>query len=115
MNANKYQGLAARTRKDRGDIDLSPRDKNLLYASDAIAGEAGEWSDLVKKMVWHGHDYDPDQLVDELGDILWGIAEAATVMGVTLEWVMQRNIDKLSARYPDGYSDAASVARADVE
>ena len=50
-------------------------------------------------------------MVKELGDVAWYLAETAWVLGVPLEEVLQKNIDKLKARYPEGFDSARSLHR----
>jgi NTP pyrophosphatase (non-canonical NTP hydrolase) len=76
-----------------------------------MAGEAGEASDLLKKIVFHGHAMDKEKVIKEIGDVLWYIAATATKLGVSLEEVAIRNIEKLRARYPEGFSTDRSVNR----
>ncbi len=98
MEINEYQRLANRT-----SGNLSPWDKvrNGCYG---LNGEAGECIEILKKVEFQGHTFDPNRLIDELGDLLWYAAQTATGLGVTLESVAQHNIDKLIKRYPDGFS-----------
>jgi|GEM_PF-493136 len=56
---------------------------------------------------------DVPELTLELGDAQWYVAQAADAMGVELGEVMQANIRKLAQRYPDGFSAAASLGRAE--
>ena len=60
---------------------------------------------------FQGHPLDPEHLKKELGDALWMLAEACTAMGWTIEDVAQANIDKLKARYPEGFSADRSLHR----
>jgi NTP pyrophosphatase (non-canonical NTP hydrolase) len=76
-----------------------------------IAGEAGELANIVKKVLWHGHDFDTDKMVDELGDILWYLATTAHGLGYDLDTIAERNIQKLKQRYPDGFSEERSKNR----
>jgi NTP pyrophosphatase (non-canonical NTP hydrolase) len=85
--------------------------ERLLMALAGLSGEVGEWSDLVKKVLWHEHPLDEDQYIKELGDVLFYIAEACSVRGLRLEDVAQANQDKLRLRYPDGFSATASLNR----
>lgn len=64
-----------------------------------LAGESGECCDLVKKNRFQGHDLDPDRLIEEIGDVLWYVAETASGLGISLEEVARRNLDKLHKRY----------------
>lgn len=114
MTLNAYQRAAART----GGSDLQPGNtlKGLSCAGLGLTGEAGEVADIVKKVVHHRHPLDTatrEKLVKELGDVLWYVAHAASVLGVTLDEVAAVNVKKLRARYPDGFETARSIHRAD--
>lgn len=76
-----------------------------------VAGEAGEVADLVKKHIGHGHPLDREKLSKELGDVLWYVARMAATIGYDLAFIANQNIDKLTARYPDGFTTAASLNR----
>ena len=106
-----YQREAART----GGRDLLPenRDKGLNCAAMGLAGEAGEVCDLVKKVQHHRQPLDETKLRKELGDVLWYLAHACNVMGWKLEDVAAANVEKLRARYPNGFTPEDSVARRD--
>jgi len=103
----EYQRLASRTINPA----LSP-DQRLLDASAGLAEEAGEVLGLVRKHLFMQHDLDTTRLVAELGDALWCLTTAASALGISLEEVAAANLAKLRRRYPDGYSDEASVNRA---
>ena len=105
MNLDEYQRLALRTARDL------PANERLLNAALGLAGEAGEFADSVKKIRFHGHESDPDELIKELGDLLWYTALAAHALGVPLAQVAERNITKLRGRYPAGFSEPASRER----
>ncbi|MBU5214379.1 nucleoside triphosphate pyrophosphohydrolase family protein [Heyndrickxia oleronia] len=76
-----------------------------------LSGEAGEVTDLIKKELFHGHNIDPVDVKKELGDVLHYLSGLATMYGWTLEEVANTNIEKLSKRYPFGFSKEASVNR----
>ena len=78
-------------------------DEGLTLAALGIGGEGGEVVDLVKKYRYHGRDLDLEKLKLELGDVLWYIAQAARVLGLSLSEVATANIRKLEARYPNGF------------
>jgi NTP pyrophosphatase (non-canonical NTP hydrolase) len=78
-----------------------------------LAGEAGEIADAWKKHVYHGHGLDAGEMVNELGDVLWYVTLFADALGVPLGRIMERNIEKLAKRYPDGFSTEASINRGD--
>ena len=105
MTANEYQALAMRT--------LNPElteQEILLNAVMGLCGESGEVIDHVKKHLCHGHALNKEELVKELGDVAWYLAEAATALGVSLEDILKSNIEKLKRRYPEGFSTEASIA-----
>jgi NTP pyrophosphatase (non-canonical NTP hydrolase) len=108
---NEYQKLAERTANIRYGIDTNKRFANFGMG---LAGEAGEVCDYLKKIVFHGHDYDEQKLCLELGDALWYIAAIASNACLTLEEVAQGNIDKLKRRYPDGFSEEKSINRTEI-
>lgn len=97
MMPNEYQKLAMRT----CSIPYDQKKDMLMHAVLGLTSEAGEVSGLFQKK-YQGHKLDPEHLEKELGDCLWMIAEACTALGWNMETVMQTNIEKLRARYPDG-------------
>lgn len=76
-----------------------------------LSGEAGEATDILKKVLFQGHMLDEEHVALELGDICWYLALAADAIGYDLETIMQMNIDKLKARYPNGFEVDKSVHR----
>lgn len=114
MNANDYQSAAARTLIPEPDSDYSAREIMIVWNALGLAGEAGEVADTVKKAVFHRHGLDHDELIKELGDVLWYVAALCTKLEVSLDEIMARNIAKLEKRYPSGYNSADSKARVDT-
>ena len=108
LTLDKYQSLAARTAGAGGDGE-----RRLIIAALGLAGEAGEFANLVKKHTAHGHDIPPETFADELGDVLWYLAEAATSCGISLGDLAQQNVEKLRRRYPEGFSEERSRNRED--
>ncbi len=106
MDANEYQLRAMRTKR----ADQAP-EQTLLNAVLGLNGEAGEVADILKKHLHHSHPLDITKLRDELGDVLWYVAQAADALGIHLSDIMQGNLDKLQRRYPDGFSPEASLHR----
>jgi NTP pyrophosphatase (non-canonical NTP hydrolase) len=96
--------LARLTELETQDAD-TPR---LLTAAFGMSAEAGEFTEIVKKVFLQGKPYNADNvehLKIELGDILWYAAQACMALDVSFEEVMERNYLKLSARYPEGAFD----------
>ena len=113
MNISDYQTKAARTTSTTVGFDPTEDQTILVWNALGLAGEAGEVADTVKKAVFHQHGLDLEKLKIELGDVLWYIAAICTQLDVKLEDVMQANIDKLHARYPEGFSVEKSKNRAE--
>jgi mazG nucleotide pyrophosphohydrolase domain len=80
-----------------------------------LCGESGECMDIVKKYLFQGHDLDTNHLIEELGDVAWYLATTAASQGYTLEYVLQKNVEKLRKRYPDGFSADRSIHREETE
>lgn len=106
MTINEYQQAALRTAS--GMNTDYPRILNGLMG---LNGEAGEAIDILKKHLFHGHKLDEYHLVKELGDVAWYLAVSADALGYDLETILQMNVDKLMARYPDGFEVERSIHR----
>jgi NTP pyrophosphatase (non-canonical NTP hydrolase) len=77
-----------------------------------LNSEAGEVAGILQKE-YQGHEIDPEHLKKELGDCLWMIAEACDALDISMSEVAQMNIDKLKARYPEGFEVERSLNRAE--
>ena len=108
MTINEYQYAALRTAQTD---KLSAREL-LLNSALGLCGESGEVADLLKKYHFQGHNLDLDHVAKELGDIAWYLAIGASAIGYDLETILQMNVDKLKARYPNGFSADRSLHRA---
>ena len=105
MSLNDYQRMARRT---AGTKQKSDKMEEALFG---LAGEVGELCDHYKKYMHQGHDLDYDHMAEEAGDVMWYLAEIADALGITLEEIARRNIDKLRKRYPDGFDPERSRNR----
>lgn len=114
MNGSDYQKLAARTLLSKPNRGYSPEETMMVWNALGLVGEAGEVGELVEKGVFHDHGVDRELLKKELGDCLWYVAALCTTAGISLDEVMQANIEKLKKRYPDGFIEHASLQRVDV-
>ncbi len=111
MNVNDYQEGVLKT---ASPMSMATPENLLLQAVMGMCGEAGEAIDIVKKVLFQGHqlnDEEKKHFVIELGDVLWYVTTGAVAIGYDLEEVMQMNIDKLKARYGDEFSVEGSVNR----
>lgn len=109
MTINEYQALALRT-ESRITTDPIPYIR-VLEGLMGLNGEAGEAIDIIKKVLFQGHEFDREHMAKELGDIAWYLAVSADAIGYDLETIFQMNVDKLKARYPDGFDSEHSQHR----
>lgn len=103
MEANDYQKECRRT--------YPGTDNRLFHGVFGLTSEAGEVAGILQK-VYQGHDIDHDHLVKECGDCLWMISEILDSLGVSMSYCMEKNIEKLRTRYPDGFETERSLHRA---
>lgn len=68
-----------------------------------LAGEAGEVCDDIKKKYYHQRPIDDKHTVEELGDVMWYVANLATAYGVKLSDIIKQNEKKLRERYEKKY------------
>lgn len=101
MNFRQFQEACKRTENP----SLSPNEKACNWAL-GIAGEAGEVVELIKKNQFHAKGLDLDDLVKEVGDVLYYLAALCNLYGLSLEDVAERNVVKLLERYPNGFQAA---------
>lgn len=109
MTINEYQNHALRT-ESLITTDPIPYIR-VLEGLMGLNGEAGEAIDILKKVIFQGHEFDREHLAKELGDIAWYLAIAADALSYDLETILQMNVDKLKTRYPDGFKTEQSQNR----
>ncbi|MEC7275055.1 MAG: nucleoside triphosphate pyrophosphohydrolase family protein [Bdellovibrionota bacterium] len=85
--------------------------KRLLHAGFGLSTEAGEFLDALKKHIFYGKELDRVNLREELGDLFWYMAIACDELDVPFEALMQRNIEKLKARYGEKFSEEKAEKR----
>ena len=86
----------------------------LLTAAVGISAEGGEFTEIVKKMVFQGKPWNEDNrehLIIELGDVMWYVAQACMALDVPFDDVIRGNVKKLEKRYPGG---SFSVEKSEV-
>lgn len=105
MNINTYQKLAARTiNKELADHEIR---RHALFG---MCSELGEVHSLYQRE-YQGDTFDDEEVVKELGDLMWFVAELATSLGASLDDICSKNIEKLLKRYPDGFDEYRSANR----
>ncbi len=92
-------------------VELDEKGANierLLTAAVGISAEGGEFTEIVKKMIFQGKPYDKsnkEHLIIELGDVMWYVAQACMALEVSMDEVIETNVTKLAKRYPEGHFD----------
>lgn len=104
MKLNEFQELSTRT------MPAMDKKGKANYAL-GLNGEAGEVGDIVKKHLFHGHELNREDLVNELGDVLHYISGLAKMFDIPLQEIAEKNIEKLRKRYPEGFSKERSINR----
>ena len=80
----------------------------LLTAALGLTAESGEFTEVVKKMIFQGkpvNDENIFHLKRELGDVMWYVAQACMALDTDFNEIIEMNVDKLKARYPGGEFD----------
>ena len=106
LQSKEHEAFVYRVQELEGQGFPSER---LLTASVGMCAEAGEFTEVVKKIVFQGKEPTEENLFHlkrELGDVMWYVAQACMGLGVSLDEIIEMNIDKLKARYPGGEFDA---------
>ena len=88
--------------------------ERLITAALGITADGGEFAEIIKKACFQGKPLDDDaqyHMKRELGDVMWYIAQACIALDCTLEDIIYMNIEKLEARYPDGFDSFRSNNR----
>ena len=103
--SSEYQKLVDRLNELEGQgADVS----RLMTAAFGMSAEAGEFTEVVKKIFLQGKPYNEENVFHmkrELGDLCWYLAQACMALDISFEEVLEMNYEKLSARYPEGTFD----------
>ena len=82
--------------------------ERLLTAAVGLSAEAGEFTEIVKKIVFQGKPVNEENLFHmkrELGDVCWYLAQACIGLNTSIDEVIEMNVEKLEKRYPGGSFD----------
>lgn len=116
MNSDDYQKAALRT--EHTPLFVNDRDGNpshmlsrVMHAAMGMVTEAAEAMDMLKKHFIYGKPFDPINLLEEVGDKQWYCALMLHALGFDFKEAMQRNIDKLRARYPEKFTEEKALQR----
>src|SRR5262245_7633016 len=83
----------------------------LLHAAMGLCTEAGEFMDMMKKHILYGRPIDEVNLQEELGDSQWYSALAVDALEAKFVDILEKNILKLRARYPNKFNEADATKR----
>lgn len=121
MTGTEYQKLAMRTNDGHARDRLADRMlSGIIQGKDVagvvnglmgLSGEAGELTDMFKKWIFHNAPLDQEHAKKEVGDVCWYIAMICHSMKWDLDDILQMNVDKLKARYPEGFDTEKSNHR----
>lgn len=106
MNPNEFVKLAARTRSP-----LPTEKDNIYHMLFGIMDELGELTKIYKANLAYNKEIDRANVKEEIGDLLWFIANLCDVLEINMEEVMTMCIEKLKVRYPQKYTDRHAVQR----
>ncbi len=98
MTLNEYQKFAA-----QGIHTATLEREPVVGFALGLAGEAGEVVDDIKKRIFHGREVPIEHTAEELGDVMWYVANIASQYNLSLEDILIQNVVKLQARYADKY------------
>ena len=99
-----YSAFDKRTYELTKDIPV----ERLLTAALGICAEGGEFTEVVKKIVFQGKPVNEENIFHmkrELGDIMWYVAQACMTLDTTIDEIIEMNVEKLEKRYPGGEFD----------
>ena len=100
-----FEALVYRLQELEGQEFPSER---LLTAAVGMSAEAGEFTEIVKKIVFQGKPVNEENLFHmkrELGDIMWYVAQACMGLNTSIDEIIEMNVEKLEKRYPGGSFD----------
>ena len=96
------------TRMNTLELENDCNVPQLMTAAFGLSAEAGEFTEVVKKIILQGKPYNEENVFHmkrELGDICWYLAQACMALDTDFDEILKMNVEKLAARYPDGGFD----------
>jgi len=102
--SKSYDAFDKRTFELQSQIPV----ERLLTAALGICAEGGEFTEVVKKIVFQGKPVNQENVFHmkrELGDIMWYVAQACMALDTDFNEIIEMNVEKLKARYPGGEFD----------
>ena len=100
MQLNDYVKWTANT-----CAKLDTHRDDIIHMLFGIMTETGELTDVFKKNMAYNKDIDWTNVEEEIGDLMFYIASFCRISGIDLQDVIDRNVKKLEARYPDKFTE----------
>lgn len=110
MEYKDYQNESKRTCPNLNN-NLRDGLADELHMVIGISTEAGELLDAYKKHFAYGKELDTVNVGEEIADLMWYISNLCRLLNISLEEMLQRNIDKLKARYPENFTQDNALNR----
>lgn len=111
MKIVDYIKNAARTLVRLSPKTVTAKDLDNYHMAFGIGTEAGEIEDVFKKYLAYGKEIDWINVQEEIGDLMWYIAGFCTINNFDLDAIMENNIKKLRARYPEKFTQENATNR----
>lgn len=105
MDIEQYKSDSERTLIDKG------HEMNLLHAAMGIGTEAGELLDAFKRQLFYGKPLDVVNIKEEVGDLMWYVAILLRELDLDFQEILDLNIQKLRARFPDKFTEDHALNR----
>ena len=110
MNFKKYQEGAERTFADSPST-INPYQLSELHCVIGISTEAAELLDAYKKHIYYGKPLDVVNISEEIGDVMWYVANLCRLLNFDIEKILDTNLQKLKLRYPDKFDSEKAINR----
>jgi NTP pyrophosphatase (non-canonical NTP hydrolase) len=116
MNSKEYIEKAKRTEVGEYQFAILKSERHWVpprieHAAMGLVTEAGECMDALKKTKIYGKPFDAVNMKEEMGDVFWYLAIMCDELGITFEEVWEKNIAKLSKRYPEKFTEELALNR----
>lgn len=107
MNWSDYIIERRKTDSTRDHFKTAKR----MHACMGLCTEAGEICDIMKKHLFYKAPFDLPHIGEELGDLLWYVAQLCDACDLRFEEILAKNIEKLKIRYPNGWNQESAMNR----
>ena len=107
-NMGWYEFVNKSERTINQELSHEQQISNAIFG---LHGELGEVTDSIKKQLYQGHTLSKDDLEEEIGDMLFYLAWLFRLYNIDMETVLEKNVEKLKKRYPDGFDVERSIKR----